>query len=271
MKDRRPSRLAVYGHLVRAQVKSQAQYRTSLAIDVGGSMALGVLDILSVVVFFRATSALAGFAFHEVFLMTTLASCAFSVADLAVGNVERLRVYVRTGLFDAVLVRPLGTLLQLLAMDVAPRRVGRLVFGVALIATAAVQARVLPTPAHLVLLVITPLAGAVIFSAVFVATSTVSFWWIEAGEFANALTYGGHDFAAYPLGIYGALLRRMFAYGLGFAFVAYYPALALLDRPDPLKAPAYLGYASPLIALGAAAIAALFWRRGVRHYRSTGS
>ena len=33
--------------------------------------------------------------------------------------------------------------------------------------------------------------------------------------------------------VYGRLFRRLFAYGLGFAFVAYYPALALLGRPDP--------------------------------------
>src|SRR5262245_45443053 len=169
--------------------------------------------------------------------MTALASAAFAVADLVVGNVERLRFYVRTGLFDAVLVRPLGALMQLLAMDVAPRRIGRLAFGIGLVAVAAAHAQLVLTPARLALLVVTPIAGAVIFSAVFVAAATVAFWWIESGEFGNALTYGGHDFAAYPVPIYGALLRRLFAYSLGFAFVAYYPALALLGRPDPLGAP----------------------------------
>jgi ABC-2 type transport system permease protein len=265
------TRLAAYGHLVRAQVRGQAQYRASLLVDVVGSVLFGVLDVATVVVFFRVTSDLAGFAFPEVFLMTALTSCAFSLADLAVGNVERLRFYVRTGLFDAVLVRPLGTLVQLLAMDVAPRRVGRVVFGIALVAAAAVHARVPASLCHIALLAVTPLAGAVIFGSIFVATSTVTFWWIESGEFGNALTYGGHDFAAYPLTIYGAALRRLFAYGLGFAFVAYYPALSLLGRADPLGAPAILGYSSPLIALAAAGIAALFWRSGIRHYRSTGS
>ena len=50
-----------------------------------------------------------------------------------------------------------------------------------------------------------------------------------------------------------------------------YPALALLDRRDPLGGPALLGYAAPLVAAGAVAVAALVWRVGVRHYRSTGS
>ena len=47
--------------------------------------------------------------------------------------------------------------------------------------------------------------------------------------------------------------------------------LALLDRSDPLGAPALLGYASPAVAVVAAGAAGLMWRTGVRHYRSTGS
>jgi ABC-2 type transport system permease protein len=116
---------------------------------------------------------------------------------------------------------------------------------------AVVHAGLAPTPGRLALLVLAPIAGAVIFSAVFVATAAVAFWWIESGELGNALTYGGHDFTAYPIGVYGALFRRLFAYALGFAFVAYYPALALLGRPDPLGAPEHLGYASPLVAVAA--------------------
>jgi ABC-2 type transport system permease protein len=121
------------------------------------------------------------------------------------------------------------------------------------------------------LLAVTPVAGAMIFGAIFVATATVAFWWIESGEIANSLTYGGLTFAQYPITIYGGLFRRLFAYAVGFAFVAYYPALALLDRPDPLGAPALLGYASPAVAVAAVVAAALMWRSGVRHYRSTGS
>ena len=265
------STLRAYRHLVTAQVRSQAQYRASFAVDVAGSVLFGVLDMMGVLVLFRVTPTLGGFGFAEVFLMTALAGCAFALADLAVGNVERLRQYVRSGLLDALLVRPLSSLAQLVAMDVATRRIGRVVFGVAMVVVAAASAPVQLTPARLALLAVTPIAGAVIFGAVFVATATVAFWWIEAGEIANGLTYGGLTFAQYPITIYGALFRRLFAYGIGFAFVAYYPALILLDRADPLGAPALLGYASPAVAVVAAAFAALMWRTGVRHYRSTGS
>jgi ABC-2 type transport system permease protein len=53
--------------------------------------------------------------------------------------------------------------------------------------------------------------------------------------------------------------------------VAYFPALALLGRPDPLGLPAALQWSSPLVALIAVAVAGLIWRSGVRHYQGAGS
>jgi len=104
-----------------------------------------------------------------------------------------------------------------------------------------------------------------------VATATVAFWWIDSGEFANGFTYGGRDFTSYPITVYSGFFRRVFAYGLGFGFVAYHPTLGLLGRPDPLGLPAWMAWSTPAVAAAACGLAALAWRSGVRHYRSTGS
>jgi ABC-2 type transport system permease protein len=260
-----------YLRLAAAQIRSQAQYRTSFVVEIVGSVLFGFIDLAGVLVLFNVTRSLGGFAFHETFLMASLAGCAFALADISVGNIERLRTYVRTGLLDAILVRPLGVLPQLLAVDFAPRRVGRVLFTAGLVALAAHTAGVHWTPARVALLLVTPVAGAVLFGAVFVASATVAFWWIDSGEFAAALTYGGRDFTSYPMTVYQGLFRRVFAYGIGFAFVGYYPALTLLGRRDPLGLPAAAGWGAPFVACLAAAIAGLLWRHALRHYRSTGS
>jgi ABC-2 type transport system permease protein len=263
--------LSAYRRLAAAQVRSQAQYRTSFVVEVAGSVLFGFVDLVGVLVLFRVTRTVGGFAFAPAFLMAALAGLAFALADQAVGSIERMRTYIRVGLLDAILVRPLGALGQLLALDFAPRRIGRVVFGVGLLALAVRVAGVRATPAHVVLLLVTPLAGAALFGAVYVASATVAFWWIDSGEFASALTYGGRDFTAYPMTVYGGLFRRIFAYGIGFAFVGYYPALGLLDRPDPLGLPAVASWAGPFVAAAGCAPPGLLWRFAIRHYRSTGS
>lgn len=265
------TRLRVYGHLLRAQVRSQASYRASFLMDLFGNALMPVVDVATVLVVFRVTRDLGGFAAAEVMIMFGLTAIAFALADMVIGNVEKLRYYVRQGLLDGLMVRPLSPLGQIVAMDFTVRRIARVAVSVAVLAIALERAGVGWTPARVAVLLVTPVFGAIFYGALFVATASVAFWWIDSGEFASAFTYGGRDFASYPITVYGGLFRRLFAYSLGFAFVSYYPTLALLGRPDPLGMPAWAGWAGPAVALVAAALAGLVWRIGLRHYRSTGS
>ncbi|MGH3731717.1 MAG: ABC transporter permease, partial [Micromonosporaceae bacterium] len=208
-RPRRPGagRWNAYRHLLAAQVRSQTQYRASFLTDLASSVVFGLLDLAGVMVMFLVTPALGGFVPVEVLLMAGLALTGFAVADLVVGNVERLRVYVRTGLLDAVLIRPLGVLPQLLALDVAPRRVGRLLQALVILAAALLLAEIPWTPWRVLVAVTTPLVGAAFFGALFVAGATVAFWWIESGELANAVTYGGKDFTTTPVTVYSGWFR----------------------------------------------------------------
>jgi ABC-2 type transport system permease protein len=261
----------IYRRVLGAQIRSQASYRASFALDVGANTLIPALDLFTVLVLFRVTRTLGGFPAGDVLVMFGLAATAFGLADLAVGNIERIQFYVRTGMLDAVLLRPLSAFGQLVVLDFTPRRVGRVLVAAVITGVALSRAHVVWTPARAALVVVAPLAGAVIFGAVFVAGATIAFWWIDSGEFANGFTYGGRDFASYPVTIYTGVFRRAFAYTLGLGFVAYYPALALLGRTDPLGLPPWVSWASPLIAAVAALAAAMVWRLGIRHYRSTGS
>ncbi|WP_320067182.1 ABC transporter permease [Micromonospora sp. RTGN7] len=263
--------MAAYRALLGAQARSQASYRASFVVDLVGNVGATVLDVVTVLVIFGVTRELGGFTFRETLVMVGLSACAFATADLLVGNIERLPRYVRTGLFDAVLVRPLGALPQLLLMDLPLRKVSRAIFGLAVLVVALGRAGIDWTPGRVALVILTPVAGVVFFGSIFVATATVSFYWTESGELANSVTYGGRDFTSYPVTVFDGWFRAVFAYGMGFSFVSYQPALALLGRADPLGLPAWAGWAAPAVALLAATLAATAWRVGVRHYRSTGS
>jgi ABC-2 type transport system permease protein len=267
----RGGRIAVYRHLLAAQVRSQTAYRTSFLIDLATQAMAPAIDLLAVLAVFRVTRTIGGFDAVEVLIMFGLSATAFALADLAVGNIEKIRDYVRRGLLDAVLVRPLSVLGQLLAVDFTLRRFVKIAVGILVLGLSCAHAGIAWTPTRVGMVVIAPMAGAVFFGAVFVASATVSFFWIDSSEFANGFTYGGRDFTSYPITVYSGLFRRLFAFSFGFAFVAYYPALILLGRPDPLGLPAWVSWSSPAVSVVAAGAAALVWRFGVRHYRSTGS
>ncbi len=257
--------------LLGAQVRSYTAYRASFAIELAVNAGIPVLDLLTVLALFQVTPSIGGFDVNEVLVMFGMSALAFALADLAVGEIEKIRNYVRIGTMDAVLVRPLSVLGQLLSSGFAFRRVGRVLVTATVLVVALTRADLVLTPARAALMIVAPVAGAVLFASIFIGAATVAFWWIDSGEFANGLTYGGRDFTSYPVNVYGRVFRHVFAYGVGFAFVSYYPTLGLLGRPDPLGLPGWVVWCSPAVALVAALLAAAIWRFGVRHYRSTGS
>lgn len=260
-----------YRRMIAAQLRAQMSYRTSFVIEFVFSALFTAVDLLTVIVIFGVTKTLGSFTFPTVFLMSSLAGIGFALADLTVGNIDQLRDSIRTGQLDALLVRPLGLLRQLLAADFQLRRTGRVLESVVALIVAVHIAHVRATPAGVVMLIMTPLSAAVFFASVFVIGGTVAFWWIDSGEFANGFTYGGRDFTTYPVTVYGTMFRRIFAFGFGFAFVAYYPTLVLTGQRDPLGRPGWFGWLAPPVGALAATLAAVLWRTGIRHYRSTGS
>ncbi|TMC02702.1 MAG: ABC transporter permease, partial [Chloroflexi bacterium] len=70
--------------------------------------------------------------------------------------------------------------------------------------------------------------------------------------------------------IFDRWLRRFLGYFVPMAFIAYFPALHVLGKTDPLGLPAVLQVASPVVALAAAVVASTVWRFAVRHYQSAG-
>jgi ABC-2 type transport system permease protein len=110
----------------------------------------------------------------------------------------------------------------------------------------------------------------VIFCSVWVGTNAAAFWLVNVREATNAFTYGGNFLTQYPLDIFAAWFRRLFAFVIPIAFVNYFPSLFILDKPTGPWPPA-LRFASPLVALATVAVTAIVWRAGVRRYTSTGS
>ena len=261
----------VYRPLLASRVRGQLAYPLSFGLDVLAQGIGQAIELVVILVLFGRVTSLGGFSADEVLLIYALAGISFGLADLVVGQLDELPRWIRTGELDVLMVRPLPVLAQLVTADLQLRRLGRVLVGVAVLAVVLTRAPIVWSPLTVVLLVVTPLVGAVIIGAIWVATCAVSFWVIEGRELANAFTYGSSLSTAYPLTVFAPWLRRLLTFVVPAAFVAYYPVLAILGRPDPLGLPAGVRYAAPLVAVAAVAVAALIWRAAVRHYQGAGS
>ena len=260
----------IYLRLVGGRVRSQLEYRLSAALQLVGAVLVTAADFIAIAVIFANVPQLAGWTVAEVALLFGLATIAFALTDVAIGHLDLLPQMIREGTFDQILVRPLPSLFQLIASDFAVRRLGKALQGIAVLAYALVSLDVDWTIGRVLAIPLAIAAGAVIYGAVWVALATITFWIVDAIEVVNAFTYGGSFLSQYPIGVFARWLRGLVVFVVPLAFVAYFPALYVLDKDDTLDLPEGLQYASPFVAVLAVLVAAAVWRNAVRHYRSAG-
>jgi ABC-2 type transport system permease protein len=143
--------------------------------------------------------------------------------------------------------------------------------GTTVLVVSIVALRLAWTPARVGVFVMMLVCGTAIFSAIWVIASSLAFWIVEAGELMNSFTYGSSYATEYPLHVMTTWLRRFLTFVVPAAFVNYFPSLYLLGKTDPSGAPAWVRFASPVVAVVLVLLARVAWRTAVRHYRSTGS
>lgn len=263
-------RLRPYRVLLASRARAQAQYRTSFVTDVLGTVGVGLAEFAEVWVIFHNVDVLGGLDFTAALLVFALSNLAFSLADMFVGHLDQLPRYIRAGQVDAFYVRPLPLLTQLMTSDLSLRRIGRLSVAAVALVVALTTADIAWSPSTVALLVLTVVSGTAIFSALFTAAGGLQFFLVDGAEFTNAFTYGGSYAAQQSQQVFPDPLRIFWTFVVPTAFVAYVPAVAILDLPGDDLAPPWLAWCTPLAALLAWGIAALAWRAGTRHYQGAG-
>lgn len=110
------------------------------------------------------------------------------------------------------------------------------------------------------------LGGCAVFSGLFMIYAAFCFFTLEGLEFMNVFTDGGREYGKYPIDVYGKRMLQFATIIIPYTLVQYYPLQYLLGRTESVV---YI--ILPLIAIVFLIPCWLFWRFGVRRYKSSGS
>ena len=256
--------------LVSARLRSQTAYRGSFAADVAGQMVLALTEFVELYAIVHNIPTFGGMTFAQALLVFALASVGFSIGDLILGETDSMSEVIRTGKLEVLLIRPLPVLLQLMTSDFQLRRVGRLAFALIALAAALFLTEIQWDPAKVALFIVTPLAGAAIFGALFVGAGAVQFWLLDGRQFANAFTYGGRYVASMPGAAMFLPLQVFFTFVVPATLVAYAPSLVFLGLDGPAGIPSWTGWLGLPAAVVLWGVMLLLWRAAIRKYTGTG-
>lgn len=259
--------IRTYFVLALSDVRSQMQYRASFAMQTLGNFLASCVDFLGIAALFSSFGALQGWSLYEVAVLFGIVNLSFALAEGIGRGFDEFARTIREANFDRVLLRPRGTLFQVLSSRLEISRMGRLLQGAAVLALGLAG---LPEPLGLgqgLLLAACVIGGTMLFLGVLFLRAAACFWTLESLEVFNILTYGGPQAVAYPLDIYQTWLRNFLLYVVPLGCLNYLPSAVLFGKDLPFPAwervPCAPGQGAAFLALGA-----LAWRAGVRHYQA---
>lgn len=260
--------MRLYVKYLKLLFKAQLQYRTSFWLLSAGQFLIPFSVFAGFYFLFARFGQIQGWDFYEAALCFGVIHMAFAISECLARGFDSFSTLVGGGDFDRLLVRPRGTIVQVLGSKFEFTRIGRLVQSIAVMALALRGVEVEWSLLKIVTLLLMIASGVFIFTGIFMLAATLCFWTIQGIEVANIFTDGGREMAQYPLNIYQKGVARFFTFVIPFGCVNYLPLLFILDRNDGYD----LLYAlTPLAGFAFIVPCLLVWRLGVRHYRSTGS
>ncbi len=171
------SDLRLYQRLIALQLRTQAQYKLNVFVDIGASFAMTCLEFFGIWVYFGTFPSMLGWKVGEVALLYGLMSMSFGMAELFGAGIDMFPEMIRLGDFDRMLLRPAAPLMLVVGSDFRLRRLGRISQG---IVTFCFALYLLPdlhwTWLKLIVLPIGIASGALIFISILLLGATLCFW-----------------------------------------------------------------------------------------------
>ena len=260
------SSLRLYLHYVSINIRCVMQYKTSFFLTAFGQFLVSFTTFLSVFFMFRRFSSVEGFTYSEVLLCFAVMLMEFSLAEMFARGFDQFSGMVRRGEFDRVLVRPQNEIIQVLGSKFELTRFGRMLQAVVMFVYGILKSGIDWNFSKILTVIFMLIGGTTVFTALFLIYAAFCFFTLESLEFMNIFTDGAREFGRYPVGIYGEKMLLFATFFVPYALIQYYPLLYILGRRTE-RIYMFL----PLLACGFLIPALLFWKFGVRHYKSSGS
>ena len=259
--------LQLFGQYFIQYAKVRLAYKGDFIVSVITTIVATAFGLAVVFLLFRRAPEIAGWTFDEILFLYGFGLIPLSLFNMFSINLYFFgEVYIVEGKFDRVLLRPVHSLFQVMSEQFRLEAAGDTLIGLAIVIYTHEKLGFTYGPADWLFLGFAAICGVVIYLAVFLLLTCVSFW-VEDRVGVIPPVYNMLAFGRYPLPIYNPAIQFILSWIVPFGFASFYPAAKLLGHNEYQEFFALL----PLVAAVFMTMAILTWNRGVNNYSSTGT
>jgi len=225
-------------------------------------------DPLAVVLVFSRFGSIGAWTMERIMLMYAMAFFSYGLGETLFRGFSYFPYQmIRSGDFDRVLLRPKSLFVQVSASFFHIHRGARPFMGLCIIIWALIRLGVQFTFVNVTMLVFALIGGFLTYAGVFVMSSGIAFFTINALDWIHVLTSASREVVRVPIDYLPRALRHVFTFVMPMLVIIYFPASAIGGWGGAFWR-GWLALPAGVVFFG---FGLLIWRVGVRRYKSSGS
>ncbi|WP_427339871.1 ABC transporter permease [Caloranaerobacter sp. DY30410] len=224
-----------------------------------------LMNFMIIIFIFNLLDNIDGWTFDQILFLYGFNTVSYSIWHCFFVNTISLSYYIKSGIFDRFLLRPLHPIFQIMTDNFDEDGWGQLVFGIVLLIIAIIRLRIMSI--YLIVLPILVISASLIYASISLLGSIMVFYTVENTDLSD-LVMELNEFAKYPISIYSKFLRIILTVILPIGFAAYYPSLFYISN---YQYGAWLLLLTPIVSIIFFSITCYLWDKSLRSYSSTGS
>ena len=252
-------------------LRSRMSFRLNFFVMLLGVFLREFANLALMIVVVQRFEGLSGWSMWEMAFLYCIVTFTFRNYSSFFGGVSQISKLIRSGEMDVYMLTPLDPLFLINSRNTMIWRMFYNIGILALLVYCGIMAGVKFTLFGIISFLSMMLSSMVILSSLYLIVSTLAIFVIDVSALEHVLNELVKKYMIYPINIYGLAASFVFTFIIPIGFVAYYPGAYMLDKTQQLTFNPMLGVLTPVIAAFWAAAALLFWRFGVRNYKSTGT
>jgi ABC-2 type transport system permease protein len=259
----------IYFHYFIQFFKSRLEYKLDFFIGLLSNIGVAFFGLLFILFLMDGAqvSSIGDWSRGEVLFVYGYSMLSFSFFSMVASNLYSFGDrYVVEGQFDRILLRPMGSIGQIIFESFNLDAIGSFILGVFVLLKSSAMLGIEFGFMDIAWLFLSVLSGSVILLSIFIILSSLSFHFDDKLGI-GAPVYSLITFGRYPTPIFNSVIQFIVSFIIPFAFVAFYPATHFFSKPGYEK----FCYLTPFVALICVFLAICLWNIGVKKYASTGS
>ncbi|MEU8326669.1 ABC-2 family transporter protein [Nonomuraea sp. NPDC048881] len=260
----------IWWTLAGAALRSGMQYRGNFLLALVSGVLYNAASFALIWILGARLNVVEGWRFEELSFLFGLRLAAHGLWIPFLGAVSNLEQLVRSGSFDSYLRRPASPLVQVATSQVSIDSLAELGLGVAVLAWASGQTKIDWSAGSLLFLIAAVVGGALVESSIQIVLASLAFSEVNSRQLRTSLDQMITTVGGYPVSHFDAFGKILFMSAVPIAFISFVPGVVLLDKPNALPIPSWLGHLAPAVGAALFCAAIRFWNLQLRRYRSNG-